>query len=131
MKVLNELQLLVVDDDPLIRECFEDLLKNSCRCKIDMAVDGVDAFEKIQSKAYDVVFSDYNMPRMNGGQLFKKLLDTPTSSTQPPFVLCSADLESVSPEILRHPKLFASFNKPHDTERVLMILRQVLIKKAA
>ena len=32
----------------------------------------------------------------------------------------------VSPQITKHPKMFASFEKPHNREEILMIVRRAL-----
>jgi CheY-like chemotaxis protein len=68
--------LFLVDDDRDDREIFEEALME-CDPSIDLifAKDGVEALEILDSGNIlpDVIFLDYNMPRMNGMECLKKL----------------------------------------------------------
>ncbi|GAB7080156.1 CheR family methyltransferase [Megalodesulfovibrio paquesii] len=59
------LHVLVVEDNSVSRLFMTTMLKKS-GCTVDEAMDGVEAVEKVRSAAYDVVFMDIQMPRMNG-----------------------------------------------------------------
>lgn len=61
-------KVLVVDDDELNRTFFSTYLSRK-QINIETAVDGEDALEKIKKNKYDLVFTDYKMPRMDGKQL--------------------------------------------------------------
>jgi CheY-like chemotaxis protein len=69
-------KILYVDDDPDDHEIFLEVLKSvnpSVKCTI--AVDGIDALEKLNStdSLPDYIFLDFNMPRMNGLQMLREL----------------------------------------------------------
>jgi CheY-like chemotaxis protein len=67
-------RILVVDDEPQIRLMVRTMLsKNGFRCA--EAIDGRHALDLIEScgGAFDLVISDYSMPRMDGGTLVRHL----------------------------------------------------------
>ena len=66
------LNLLYVEDDQNTREMTAMILEELFN-SITIAVDGVDAFEKLKKNTFDIVISDINMPNMNGIELFKKI----------------------------------------------------------
>ncbi len=57
--------ILLVDDDPCIREAIGMLL-NEEGYDIATAADGLDALTQLKLAAPDVIISDLNMPRMSG-----------------------------------------------------------------
>ena len=65
--------ILVVEDDRSLRHIIKEALSNS-DFNIDLAVDGVKAFEKIIENDFDLVITDLMMPGMNGVELMEKVL---------------------------------------------------------
>src|SRR5580698_7264181 len=63
--------LLLVDDNPLVRELIEKALEPVCEVLI--AADGADALLKVIDEPPDVILCDYKMPGLDGRQLFEKL----------------------------------------------------------
>ncbi len=59
------LKVLVVEDNLTNRKVATSLLAK-LGCSIDVAVDGVEAVERVQAHDYDLVFMDCQMPRMDG-----------------------------------------------------------------
>jgi DNA-binding response OmpR family regulator len=62
---LNERKVLVVDDDPGMREVLESILvlENTL---VYTAVDGKDAVQKTLALKPDLILLDINMPKLNG-----------------------------------------------------------------
>jgi CheY-like chemotaxis protein len=58
-------RILVVDDDPSIRETAEHVLGNQGYEVLTVA-DGLDGLEALSKSLPDVIISDLNMPRMDG-----------------------------------------------------------------
>ncbi len=73
----ENIHILVVDDAEDVREYFKNILTDfSFTC--DVAGDGKEAVELVQlslyeEKPYDMVFVDWNMPGMNGGETASKI----------------------------------------------------------
>lgn len=73
-------RVLVVDDANTVRVTLVNYLtKKHCKqydeyeIVADMAVDGLDALEKVEKEKYDLVISDIIMPNMNGFELISSL----------------------------------------------------------
>ncbi|MCI5162212.1 MAG: response regulator [Candidatus Electrothrix sp. AX5] len=58
-------KILLVDDDPFNRLVAVELM-NMAGLTVESAEDGVEAVEMVQTKKYDLVLMDLNMPRMDG-----------------------------------------------------------------
>jgi len=58
-------KVLVVDDDPQVRETFEAVI-SSFGCEVCLSSDGEEALAAIKEDAYDVVFVDYRLPKVDG-----------------------------------------------------------------
>jgi len=70
------LRILIADDDKISLELIKTILQEKY-CIIDTANSGQEALRKlkdalIQQKPYDIIFSDLNMPGINGVELIKK-----------------------------------------------------------
>jgi len=65
-------RILVVDDDPYIRELVRTFLERE-GIDVQEAVDGVDALCKLESSKADMVILDVMMPHMDGWELCRRL----------------------------------------------------------
>jgi CheY-like chemotaxis protein len=64
--------ILMVDDDPLIRELSRELLEN-LGYRVETAANGAEALKKYrQMGGADLVVLDYVMPGLNGGQVLRE-----------------------------------------------------------
>lgn len=69
-------KILVVDDDPDIRNILRDRLE-SLGHQVETAVNGKEALEKISEMEPGIMFLDLQMPQLNGIQVLKKLKGRP------------------------------------------------------
>ncbi len=67
----KSITLLLVDDNPLVRDLIEKGLESVC--EVVIAADGADALLKVVDEPPDVILCDYKMPGLDGRQLFEKL----------------------------------------------------------
>jgi len=95
---LKDLKILVVDDNPLNREVFFDLINDyKNNVEVDMADDGKMALAKIQSNDYDVVLMDIQMPRMDGYEATRQIRKLSGSKSKLPVIAMTAHvLEGVA-----------------------------------
>jgi putative nucleotidyltransferase with HDIG domain len=70
--VMDKLKVLVVDDDPIVRETLFEMLTRLAGCDTETAQSGKEGLEKIQNDDFNVVFTDLTMPEMNGIDLIKE-----------------------------------------------------------
>ena len=80
-------RVLVVDDNPDLRDYISGLLRNHYR--VTTANDGIEALEAIRSDPPDIVLSDVMMPRMHGIELVQALRGDP-DTVNLPIILLSA-----------------------------------------
>lgn len=68
---------LIVDDEPLMRHYLHSNLSNICPdfTVTGIACDGLEAVEKIQKQAFDLVITDIKMPEMDGLSLAKYIFE--------------------------------------------------------
>ncbi|MCL6622656.1 MAG: sigma-54 dependent transcriptional regulator [Syntrophobacterales bacterium] len=76
----KKIRILVVDDEPSIRESLSGWLKRS-GSEVDTAPDGPTALAKCEATHFDIALIDVKMPEMDGITLLRKLkeLDPDTS----------------------------------------------------
>jgi signal transduction histidine kinase len=77
--------ILIVDDNPDLREYLRDLLCD--RYDVATVSDGIEALEAIRSRRPDIVLSDVMMPRMTGIQLVAALRSDPETVNLPVILL--------------------------------------------
>lgn len=68
----NNLRILIVDDEPLVRKSLYDALRGDGYIA-SMASDGEEAIQKIEKNGFDIVISDIKMPKLDGIGLLKKI----------------------------------------------------------
>jgi len=68
----TKFDILVVDDEAMMRELLEDLLVLE-GYKVESAENGEAALRKLEESVPRLVISDIKMPRMNGFELLKAL----------------------------------------------------------
>jgi CheY-like chemotaxis protein len=108
-RAANDKFVLVVDDDPDIRETLEMVLANSGH-RVASAGDGVEALAQLkEGRRPCVILLDLMMPGMNGFELHEALSAEPSYATIPIVVItgAGADVEQLATtftsEILRKP----------------------------
>jgi len=69
-------KILVVDDDPHIRELVEVFLRAEGMDEIYGACDGMEAIQLLESTSVDMVILDVMMPNMDGWELCRQLRKT-------------------------------------------------------
>jgi chemosensory pili system protein ChpA (sensor histidine kinase/response regulator) len=81
-------ELILIDDSISIRKVVGMFLSNA-GYQVDVAVDGVEAIEKINTKPYDLIITDLEMPRMHGYELIAEVRGGDNTKTIPIIVLTS------------------------------------------
>jgi PAS domain S-box-containing protein len=78
------LRILHVDDDQTFLDGSKSILELEGNFEVDTALDVDEAFRKLATGHYDIVISDYEMPRKNGLQFLKELRE---QKNEIPFIL--------------------------------------------
>ena len=90
MAVDLSMPILVVDDYNTMVRIIRNLLRQLGFQDIDAAPDGSTALEKLRSRKYALVISDWNMEPMTGYELLKQMRADP-QLTETPFIMVTAE----------------------------------------
>jgi CheY-like chemotaxis protein len=82
----NRLQILVVDDEPTVRQAIKQLLKH-VGYEVEAVEGGEAALDLMQQRVFDVVITDFSMPGMYGDQLAARIR---THSPGQPIIMVTA-----------------------------------------
>ncbi len=120
--------ILLIDDDPEDAEIFmEAVQKLNKGVKLQWAVNPQKVFNEMQSadQLPDLIFLDYNMPLINGGELLEKLKsDNRLSSI--PVILISTPSEEFMKLKLEQNAIIKYFKKPNSYSELIAILDSIL-----
>lgn len=72
MSVKNPLKILLVDDDPDLRDIYDEIFTEA-GFQVDFAIDGEEGLNKILNGTYDLILLDIMMPKIDGLTVLKKL----------------------------------------------------------
>ncbi|MBI3794911.1 MAG: hybrid sensor histidine kinase/response regulator [Nitrospinae bacterium] len=86
----REINILVVDDSVNTRDIEKSILE-SYGYKVNVAADGMEAFEKAQNFNYDLVVTDVEMPILDGFSLTEKLRKDANYKHTPIIIVSSRD----------------------------------------
>ncbi|MCB2188683.1 MAG: response regulator [Deltaproteobacteria bacterium] len=86
----KNLRFLVVDDQFNVRRMIHNFLRNFGYNDVIYAADGLAAWEKLAQEQVGFVISDWNMPRMNGLLLLRKVRDH-AQYRDIPFLMVTAE----------------------------------------
>lgn len=81
---------LVVDDSRIMRRVIVNILKSEGIETLLEADHGLDALRQLESGPVDLILTDWNMPKMNGGELVRALRQNPRH-VRTPIVLVTAE----------------------------------------
>jgi DNA-binding response OmpR family regulator len=89
--VLDEpLRILVVDDDPILRE-FASVYLATPSATIDTACDGAEARLRLKQNVYDILLLDIEMPRVDGFALLAEIRSNESLKHLPVIMLTGHD----------------------------------------
>ncbi len=95
-------RILVVDDDPGVREAILTVLRRQ-GWEAEEAVDGLEALTRLQHGRFDVIVTDLHMPRLDGLALLREVrrMENPL-----PVVVQTTLLDPSLEDLLRHAGAF-------------------------
>lgn len=82
-----QFNLLVVDDDRLIRTLLVQLLECEDHLRIFSARDGLEAIEMLSTRDFDLLLTDQTMPMLSGSELIETLPTLPRNADIPVILL--------------------------------------------
>src|SRR3990167_10068689 len=79
-------KILLVEDDQFTRELYDEVLKDA-GFTVDTAVDGADGLSKMTLGGYALILLDVMMPKMDGLDVLRSLMNNPPKVKNGPIVL--------------------------------------------
>lgn len=121
----NKKKILIVDDTPLMLRSLKKMLEN--KYDVVLATSGKQALHAIPTEEPDLVLLDYEMPEMNGKEVFETMLADEDMKYIPVVFLTSVSNRKTVFSILQS-KPAGYILKPADKENLLDTVENVLSK---
>ncbi|MDP8260238.1 MAG: response regulator [Candidatus Gygaella obscura] len=120
----GKIEILIVDDEPVIRSLFQDLLTDE-GYGVDSANNGQEAVDKVKEKKFDISFMDVHMPVMNGLEALIEM-----KKIQPDLMIVMTD-SYPDKLVLESEKKGAltCIHKPFNIKEILDLIKNAIGKK--
>ena len=119
---IPSLTILVVDDDELNRRLMRVLLTREGH-HVEVASNGLEAFEAIKVKKYDIVFMDLQMPVMDGIEASRQIRAWENGGGHTFIVALTASYLPENGQILFEAGMDNYISKPFEMEHIQRLLR--------
>ena len=113
--------ILIVDDDPLIRKLITTTLDDVSDSRLLEAGDGVQALETALRERPQIVFLDYDMPRMGGVETCRRLRSDPATADAT-IVMLTAMADAPAKERAKQAGADLFLTKPFSPLRLLRLV---------
>ena len=117
--------ILVIDDEPDIRESLEILLSAE-GYRVDLAPNATEGLKRLENSTFDLVLLDLMMPDKSGMQVLEEIRGRDRET--PVFLITAYGSVEVAVNALKHG---ASdyFSKPWDNEKLLIEIERMISKR--
>jgi CheY-like chemotaxis protein len=122
IKKIPRLRILVVDDDVLNQRMMQLLLMRDGH-QVDLAFNGLEAFETIKIQEYDVVFMDLQMPVMDGIEASRRIRAWENGGKHTFIVALTASYLPEQGQVLFEAGIDNYVSKPFQIEQVQQLLK--------
>jgi putative nucleotidyltransferase with HDIG domain len=121
----SDYRILVVDDEPMIREILRETLEQEGH-RVAEAENGKIACDRVESEAFDLILTDVKMPVMDGFTLMKNLGET--TNEIPVIVITSFSDIDVAVDAIRLGA-YDYIVKPFNISQVTISVRRALERR--
>lgn len=119
------LRVLVVDDSKMARKHVSRTLNTMGIEQIQLAENGRQAIEKLNTEEFDLIVTDYNMPEMDGKELTDAVRQNPAIA-HIPILMVSSNSEDSQLSNIAQEGVDAICGKPFEPGTVRQLLAQIL-----
>jgi len=124
---MSSAQLLLVDDEPGLREAVKDYLQES-GFNVQVASNAREGWDLMQQNTPDLVISDIMMPQVDGYQFLKQLRDDPRFKALPVVFLTAKGMTSDRIQGYQ-ARCDAYLPKPFDPDELVAIVENLLERR--
>jgi len=126
----DPISLLLVDDEPGVRESVQAFLEDSGDFKVDLAANATEAWDYLQHHLPALVISDIMMPQVDGYQFLQQLREDPRFQSLPVVFLTARGM--TADRIQGYQTGCDAFlSKPFDPDELEAIVRNLLVRQQA
>ncbi|MBD2195102.1 MULTISPECIES: response regulator transcription factor [Calothrix] len=122
-------RLLLVDDEPGVREAVKDYLEES-NFTVQVASNADDAWQLLQDNMPDLLISDIMMPQVSGIQFLKQLREDPRFESLPVVLLTAKGMSCDRIEGYQ-AGCDAYLPKPFNPDELVAIVLNLLLRRAS
>ncbi len=123
----SPLKILVVDDEPVVRDFMRNLAafidKNS---QVSALADGFEAMELAKKEAFDLVFLDVRMPKIDGLDLLRELKKINSRSSY--VMITGYAVDDMLAEAHKEG-ILSALKKPFDVAQITALIEQARLQK--
>jgi DNA-binding NtrC family response regulator len=119
-------KILIIDDEAAIRKALKEILEYESY-EVDEAEDGPSGLKKAENGAYDIIFCDIKMPKMDGMEVLEKLKAAGIES--PVIIITGHGTVETAVEALKKGA-YDFIQKPLDLNRILVTIRNASEQRA-
>ncbi|KYG68062.1 histidine kinase [Bdellovibrio bacteriovorus] len=117
--------VLVVEDQVVNQRVAQNYLRK-LGLDVDLASNGLVAFEKCQHQKYDLIFMDCQMPVLNGFEATKRIRQLKGEKAQTPVIALTADAGGADKSIYTESGMNGFLAKPIELQHLLEVLQRWL-----
>lgn len=130
MTTASDLPILVVDDYSTMVRIMKKLLKEVGFVDVDDANSGAAALEKMASKKYGLIISDWNMEPMTGFELLQKVRSDEETKNLP-FIMVTAESKQDNVKAAKQAGVSNYLIKPFNAAVLKVKIEEALNETAA
>lgn len=126
---MKKFKILIVEDEEMLLDLFEMLISGEILCEISTATNGLEAINAVKAdNSFDLIISDYKMPKCSGGELYKYNLQ---NSNIPFYLFSGGELEDYEEfnDFLTKNSENRFFNKPFNEKDLIKEIKNLYAKK--
>ncbi len=130
MNADKSMPILIVDDYQTMVRIMRNLLKQIGYENVDEASNGAEALEKIGTKPYSLIISDWNMEPVTGLELLTKVR-ADASNANTPFIMVTAESKTDNIVAARKAGVSSYIVKPFNAQTLKARIDAVCASHAA
>jgi DNA-binding NtrC family response regulator len=113
--------VLVLDDDPLVTQSLDTLLRMESECSVATFTRPGQAVESLAARSYGVVISDFLMPEMDGIEFLAQVKEAQPFASR--ILLTGYADKQNAIRSINEVGLYHYIEKPWDNDQLLLVLR--------
>jgi PAS domain S-box-containing protein len=123
-KVATKAKILVVDDEPVVRQLVTEVLTAEGH-EVETTADGEDALNRIKNNGYSIILVDMKLPGISGGELYERvqMMAGPLAKR---VVLITGDVMGADTEAFITRTKVPCITKPFDVKQLKAEIRRLL-----